>query len=117
MTFSKPNTMELNKYILDSATKINVCQEYAKLIPLAGSADDLMKMYVSPKGIEFCLANDFTSNEDLVRLGGDTLNARGSYVDQSVKLADRPFLVLLGESHATIKNSVLQCQFFFRSST
>jgi len=75
------------------------------MIPLAKSAEELLEMYVSPKGIEFCLANNFPSNEDLVRLGGDTLNARGIYIDQSVKLADRPFLVLLGKSHATIRNS------------
>jgi len=97
--------MELNKYILDNAKQINVCQEYAELIPLAKSAEELLEMYVSPKGIEFCLANNFPSNEDLVRLAGDTLNALGVYVDQSVKLSERPFLVLLGKSHATVKNN------------
>jgi len=94
--------MELNKYILEKATQISVCDEYAKLIPLAETADDLLKMYVSPKGIEFCLANNFPGNEDLTKLAGDSLNVYGVYVDQSVKLSDRSFLVLLGNSHGTV---------------
>jgi len=94
--------MELNKYVLDNATKINVCQEYAKLIPLAKSADDLMKMYVSPKGVEFCLANDFPSNKDLVAKAGDIINQYGVYIDANIKLADRGFLVLLGACTGTV---------------
>lgn len=95
--------MELNKYILTEALRIDVCEEYAKIIPLATSTDDLMKMYVSPKGIEFCLTNNFPSNADLLDSASDIINQYGVYIDQSIRLSDRGFVVLLGSCTGEVK--------------
>lgn len=93
--------MDLNTYVLARAMQNNICTPWAEKISNASSVDDLLKMYVA--GIDFCLEHNFPSNTDLVKLGGDHINQYGIYVDQTVKLTDRPFVVFLGSSSGTIK--------------
>lgn len=95
--------MDLNTYVLARAMQNNICTPWAEKISHARSVDDLLKMYVA--GIDFCLEHDFPSNADLVTLGGDHINQYGIYVDQTIKLTDRPFIVLLGRSSGTVKYS------------
>jgi hypothetical protein len=93
--------MELNEYILAKAIENDICKPWAEKISKAKDADELMQMYVD--GIDFCLSNNFPSNEDLKTLAGDIINQYGIYIDQQFKLLDRPFIVALantiGDSH------------------
>lgn len=94
--------MDINKYILEKAlANEKLCQPGAAGITNARSVDDLLKMYV--KDIDYCLSNDFPSNEDLVKIGGNELSGHGIYLDAVKNLIDRPFIVLLGESSAELK--------------
>lgn len=95
--------MDLNTYVLARAMQNNICTPWAEKIANAGSVDDLLKMYVA--GVDFCLEHNFPSNTDLVSLGGDHINQYGIYVDQTLKLIDRPFVVFLGNSSGTVKYS------------
>lgn len=96
--------MDINKYILEKAlANENLCHPGATGIASAQSIDDLLKMYV--KDIDYCLSNDFPSNDDLLRIGGDELAGHGIYVDAIKNLVDRPFIVLLGNSSAELKYS------------
>lgn len=94
--------MDINKYILEKAmANEKLCQPGAAGISSARSINDLLKMYV--KDIDYCLSNDFPSNEDLVNIGGNELSIHGIYVDAIKNLVDRPFIVLLGTSSANLK--------------
>lgn len=94
--------MDINKYILEKAqANEQLCQPGAAGISSARSVGDLLKMYV--KDIDYCLSNDFPSNEDLVNIGGNELSSHGIYVDAIKNLVDRPFLVFLGKSSAELK--------------
>jgi len=103
--------MELNNYILEQARKSEICEPWALRIKAANNTDDLMKMYV--KGIDFCLANDFPSNDDLISLvGPDKLEQYGIYVDGATAILNEPFIVLLGSTIGHVKwdgFSVGQC--------
>lgn len=94
--------MELNNYILEQARKNDICEPWALRIKAANTTDDLMKMYV--KGIDFCLANDFPSNEDLLSLvGPDKLSQYGVYVNTSSAILNEPFVILLGSTTGHVK--------------
>ena len=86
---------DLNDYILAKAIENKICKPWAAKIAKAKNTDELMEMYV--RGIDFCLDNNFPSNDDLRRLSGGINNQYGVYIDQEIKITDRPFLVLLGE--------------------
>lgn len=92
--------MDLNKYVLEKALESRICEPWADKIAVAAGVDELMKMYVA--GIDFCLKNNFPSNQDLINLGGDIINAYGVYVDDVKKLQDRDMLVSLGASQINL---------------
>lgn len=90
----------LSKYVLKKAKASNICEPWADKIEGAESVDDLLQMYVA--GIDFCLANNFPSNADLLELGGDVINQYGIYIDAAPKLVDRPFVVALGACNLSL---------------
>ena len=53
--------MEVNKRLARDAKKKGICEEwYGRLIDTKGK-DELIKMYL--EGIDFCLSNEYPSNE------------------------------------------------------
>lgn len=91
--------MELKEYILKTAQAKDICHPWAERIAGVKSVDELLQMYVD--GIDFCLANDFPSNNDLVKFAGDKLPDYGICVDkQRLALKNSKFTVLLGSSEA-----------------
>ena len=58
-------------------------------------------MYV--KGIDFCLSNNFPSNDGLLAFGGDALKGYGIYVNSNpAEVIPGDFMVLLGASKANL---------------
>lgn len=108
--------MELDIYILREAMGAGICQPWAERIKGA-SVEELLDMYVA--GIDFCLANNFPSNSDLARLGGDLIAERGIYIDSVKKLVDRPFVVALGACgiHLSLNDHQVGQVFVKHSST
>jgi hypothetical protein len=78
--------IELNEYILQKAIEANICEEWADKIASASGSAELMDMYC--KGIDFCLSNNFPSNNYLVKLAGDELVKHGVYVDGVITVED-----------------------------
>jgi hypothetical protein len=91
---------ELNEYILQKAIEANICEEWAGKIASASGPAELMDMYC--KGIDFCLSNNFPSNNDLVKLAEDELVKHGVYVDVFIDAENKEFVVLLGASTANL---------------
>ena len=97
---------ELRKYILAKAIQNNICKPWAEKITLAASPDDLLQMYVD--GIDFCLSNNYPSNDDLVHLVGDYLPGYGIHVDDHFSQVNSRFAVLLGNSFGQMKYTEYQ---------
>ncbi|WP_183560691.1 hypothetical protein [Mucilaginibacter sp. SP1R1] len=91
---------QINKYILKKAMEAGICEPWADMITDTESVDGLLKMYV--KGIDFCLAKNFPSNADLLRLGRDRLSNYGIYIDKGITGAPGDFVVLLGGCRANL---------------
>lgn len=92
--------LDISGYVLAKAKECEICEEWAEKISNVTSVDDLLKMYVA--GIDFCLQNNFPSNEDLVKLVGSKINQYGVYVDSRVGESNNPFIVLLGSCKADL---------------
>lgn len=95
--------MELNRYIVEKALEKDICKPWARMIANAANKDELMVMYRN--GIDFCITNDFPSNNDLVELGSDVINKHGVYVNGEARLNNSNFVVLLGSSFGTLNYS------------
>ncbi|WP_219223361.1 hypothetical protein [Pedobacter antarcticus] len=91
---------EIKKYILDQAIVKHVCPQGAEGISKSRSIDDLLEMYV--KDIDYCLSNDFPSNMDLLKIGGERLSTYGILIDDSSKKQNSKFTVLLGHCNVSL---------------
>lgn len=94
----------MKEYILNAAQEKGICQPWVELIAGVQGVDELLQMYVD--GIDFCLTNNFPSNDDLLRLAGNRLPDYGICVDkQRLALKNSKFTVLLGESEAHLQST------------
>jgi hypothetical protein len=84
----------LNQYVLDKASLYNVCQPGALKISAAKTTAEMLQIYID--GIDFCLSNNFPTNQDLREIAGDIMNQHGIYIDQRFKICDRRLIVALG---------------------
>lgn len=91
---------DINHYIEKKARESGICEPWAEKILQAQSVDDLLELYLS--GIDFCLSNNFPSNKDLLRLGGEKLKEFGIFIDSNISSANTPHTVLLGASKAQL---------------
>lgn len=83
----------LNQQVLQSAIQNNICAEWAEKIKTT-DVQGLLKMYI--KGIDFCLDNNFPSNDFLKDNGGDLLQQYGIFIDEETLQVSRSKIVLLG---------------------
>ena len=74
--------MEVNKRLARDAKKKGICEEwYGRLIDTKGK-DELIKMYL--EGIDFCLSNEYPSNEFIRQHFVGTCEAYGVFLDQAI---------------------------------
>lgn len=87
--------------IFKSTAKIDgICKpSYRDICRNIDDPDALLQLYV--KGIDFCLANNFPSNEYLVSKGGNLLLKYGICVDRNLMLENKDRIVALGKSFLT----------------
>ena len=74
--------MEVNKRLARDAKKKGICEEwYGRLIDTKGK-DELIKMYL--EGIDFCLSNEYPSNEFIRQHFVGACEAYGVFLDQAI---------------------------------
>jgi len=74
--------MEVNKRLARDAKKKGICEEwYGRLIDTKGK-DELIKMYL--EGIDFCLSNEYPSNEFIRQHFVGTCEAYGVWAEKSM---------------------------------
>jgi hypothetical protein len=109
---------KINEYILKKAIQSGICEPGAEIIAGIQTVDELLAYY--RKGIDFCLSNNFPSNEDLLRLAGvDVLDKYGIWVDGGVNSINPDFSVALGRCTGliTINNYIVSHLFIKHQST
>lgn len=87
---------DLNKEVLAEAIQNDICEPWAEMIKNA-DIHKLLQMYND--GIDFCLSNNFPSNEFLKAKAGDLLADYGIYIDEEVNLKNPVKAVFLGKSN------------------
>ena len=81
--------MEVNKRLARDAKKKGICEEwYGRLIDTKGK-DELIKMYL--EGIDFCLSNEYPSNEFIRQHFVGTCEAYGVFLDQAITAGSSPW--------------------------
>lgn len=84
--------------LYQQALALGVCSRFTG----KESTDELMKLFLTPQGIEFCLENNFP---DLAtwRTLSDVARKYGIYIDAGdIELTNEPMVVLIGKTNAKL---------------
>lgn len=93
--------MSLNKILAKEAKKKGICQEWLDQLLLTDSIDSLLEMYL--KGIDFCLSNDYPSNEVIRQNFIGKMEQHGIFLDTRFSLTNIRKVVALGESSGSVE--------------
>lgn len=86
--------MKIGKELAIAAKKKGICKEWFNSMKVLEDKDALIEMYV--KGIDFCLANDFPSNDYIRTNFTGKMEAYGVHLDESLNTANDRRVVALG---------------------
>lgn len=90
--------MENYRSLYEEAVKLGVCAMFTG----GEDAPRLMRLMLTPQGIEFCTKNNFPSLSRMREFRGEMAQQHGIYIDTDVELTNHPKLVLAGNTHAVL---------------
>lgn len=90
---------ELTRMALKSGAKKD-CTTYQRLVA-AKNPEEVVKIYLDE--INFCLANDFPSNEYILKHFGDIVRLYNIFINDSIAIVNPNQVVALGKTSGTIK--------------
>jgi hypothetical protein len=93
--------MELSKELAKEAKKKGICEPWYKELKTLEDKRAMVRMYL--KGIDFCLANDYPSNDYIRQNFGDMMNEFGVFLDDNIDLVDVPKCVALGATKGRVE--------------
>lgn len=101
----------IGKELARSAKKNGICMEwYNQLIDL-NDKDKLVQMYVD--GIDFCISNDWPSNEYIRDNFKGVMEKHGVHLDEALNVTNEPKTVALGACNGIVEvNDFRVCQVF-----
>lgn len=103
--------MKLAKELAKQAEKFNICNEWDDRLKTLEDKREMAEMYI--KGIDFCLSNDFPSNEFIKENFGEVIEEYGIYIDKTINLTNPRRCVALGSTTGGIEiNSYRVCEVF-----
>lgn len=86
--------MKINRQLAKQAKEKGICKDWFKDLEQTENITDLIQMYL--KGIDFCLANDFPSNDFIRKHFKGKMEDFGIFLDGSFQLKNKSKCVLLG---------------------
>ncbi len=86
--------MNLPKELAKQAKKKGICEEWYNQLKSLDDKDAMADMYL--RGIDFCLRNDYPSNDFIQKHFGDVAPKHGVFVDVAIDVTNRPKCVCLG---------------------
>lgn len=92
--------MELSKQLAKQAKKKGICREWHDQLKGLTDKREMVEMYL--RGIDFCLANEYPSNDFIRSHFGDVAPQMGVFVDQAIQIENNPKCVALGASFGNV---------------
>lgn len=86
--------MKINRQLAQQAKEKGICEDWYKKLEHTENTADLLQMYL--KGIDFCFANDFPSNEFIRKYFKGKMEDFGIFLDDSFQLKNKLKCVALG---------------------
>lgn len=86
--------MKLGKELALIAKRKGICQEWFNQMKTLDNKEKLLEMYV--RGIDFCLSNDFPTNDYIREHFVGTMEEYGVHLDESLNTANDRRVVALG---------------------
>lgn len=91
-----------NRSLFNIAEKYRACSMFKGTETL----EETLKLFLSPQGIEFCTKRSFPTMEMCRRFKGPTAANLGIYVEENVKVLNRPLVILVGNCRAELEYSI-----------
>lgn len=91
--------MEVNKRLARDAKKKGICEEWFTLLLQTEDKRELIKMYLD--GIDFCLSNEYPSNDYIRRHFVGTCEAFGIFLDEAITAENCQHVIALGGCEGT----------------
>lgn len=91
----------IGKELAKRAKQNGICQEWHKELKTTEDKDKLLEMYVS--GIDFCLANNYPSNDYIRENFVGMMEKHGVHLDEDLKCVNDRTVVALGKCTGSIE--------------
>ena len=103
--------MKLSKELAKRAKAKGICAPWhAQLLKLE-DVDDMLEMYL--KGIDFCLVNDYPSNDFIRANFKGSMERKGIFLDDTINVTNMPKVVCLGTTTGRIESNGYEvCEVF-----
>lgn len=88
-----------NRSLFNMAEKYRVCS----MLNGTESVEEVLKLFVTPQGIEFCTKHSFPAIEMCRRFKGPVAESLGVFVEQNVSARNLPMVYLIGKCHAELE--------------
>lgn len=103
--------MKLSKELAKQAKVKGICAPWHAQLLTLDDKDAMLDMYL--KGIDFCLANDFPSNDFIRENFKGSMEHKGIFLDETINVANMPKCVCLGTTTGRIIVNVYEvCEIF-----
>ena len=105
--------MKISNELAKEAKKKGICQDWYLELKNETNIDSLLKMYV--KGIDFCLSNDYPSNDYIRKNFKGKMEAHGIHLDENLNEANSHKVIALGECTGNVEiNEFNVCEIFLK---
>jgi hypothetical protein len=103
--------MKLSKELAKQAKRKGICKEWYSELKTLDNKKAMVSMYV--KGIDFCLSNDYPSNEYIRANFKGMMEQFGVFLDDSVDLVNVEKCVALGQTKGCVETTNFGCSQIF----
>jgi hypothetical protein len=103
--------MKLSKELANQAKRFNICQEWHDELKTLEDKKAMLEMYL--KGIDFCLSNDYPTNEFIRANFKGMMEQFGVFLDDSIDLVNVEKCVALGQTKGCVETNNFGCSQIF----
>lgn len=108
--------MNVSRKLASMAKKFGICEDWYLELKNEKNTDRILDMYL--RGIDFCLANNFPSNEFIRDNFKGKINDKGIYLDSVLIAKDQPKVVILGSCLGRVETKDFDvCEVFIKDNS
>lgn len=105
--------MKVAKELAKQAKKLNICTEWHNAMKVMDNKKALLEMYI--KGLDFCLSNDYPSNEYIRKNFKGEMEEFGVFLDDSIELTNNKRCIALGDTKGRVEaNEYSVCEVYVK---